>query len=115
MRRATLAVGLLLAAAIAVASEPSSYSLDVDVSSAGQPGFYMCRAILTDLASGDVVFAPSVQLKAGGPARASSQDGDLLSEFQVNVDSETSKVTAQVRVTRAGRVVAAQKVSVALH
>ena len=106
---------LLLVARVAAASDASAYSLDVDVSSTGQPGVYMFRAILTDLDSGNIVFAPSIQLKAGTPATASGQDGALVSEFLVSVDPKSSRVTTEVKVTRAGKLVAAQKSSVALR
>jgi hypothetical protein len=109
----TLAFFLLVSAAIA--SEPNAYSLDVDVTPTQQTGVYMCKATVTDLASGDVIFAPAIQLKADSPAAASGADGDLSAEFTVSVDSAASRVTAQVRVTRAGKVIAAQKSSVAVR
>ncbi len=115
MRRVALILAFLLLAAVAGASDSTAYSLAVDVSPTTQPGFYMCRVTVTDLANGSVVFAPSIQLQTGSPARASSGDGDLVSEFQVSVDSESSRVTTEVTVTRAGRMVAAQKISVTVR
>jgi hypothetical protein len=113
MRRTILVLAALLLAVVGFASDSSTYSLEVDVSPAAQPDFYMCRAVLTDLTTGSVVFAPSIQLKAGSPARASGGDGDLIAEFQVSVDSGSSRVTSEVRVSRSGKLIAAQKTSVA--
>ena len=115
MKRTILVLAALLLAAVGAASDSSTYSLEVDVSPTTQPDSYMCRAILTDLTTGSVVFAPSIQLKAGSPATASGADGDLVSEFQVSVDSESGRVTSEVRVSRAGKLIASQKTSVAVH
>ena len=115
MKRTVLALTAFLLAAVAVAGDSGTYSLDVDVSPTTQADSYMCRAILTDLATGNVIFAPSIQLKLGSSARASSGDGDLVSEFQVLVDSDSSRVTSRVRVTRAGKLIAAQKSSIAVR
>ena len=115
MKRTVLALTTFLLAVVAVAGDSGTYSLDVDVSPTTQADSYMCRAILTDLTTGSVVFAPSIQLKAGSPATASGADGDLVSEFQVSVDSESGRVTSEVRVSRAGKLIASQKTSVAVH
>jgi hypothetical protein len=114
MKRILLALVPFLLAAVANAAEPV-YSLDVDVSATSQPNVYMCRATLTDLANGNTLFAPSIQLRAGSPATASGQDGDFISEFQVSVDPESSRVTTEVKVTRGGKLVARQKSSVAVR
>ena len=115
MKRAVLALAALLLAVVAVAGDSGTYSLDVDVSPTIQPDSYVCRAMVTDLATGSVIFAPSIQLKVGSSARASGEDGELVSEFQVLVDSKSSRVTSEVRVTRAGKLIAAQKSSVVVH
>lgn len=115
MRRVFPALALFLLAAVSAASESNAYSLDVDVTPTPQPGVYMCKATVTDLASGEVIFAPAIQLKAGSPAAASAADGDLSAEFTVSVDSAASRVRAQVSVTRAGKLVAAQKSSVTVR
>jgi hypothetical protein len=115
MRRLFLMFIAFLLTGVAVASETTSYSLDVDVSPAAQPGFYTCRAVLTDLRDGNVIFAPSIQLKADSTETASGGDGDLASVFKVSIDSATSRVTAEVRVTRAGKIVVEQKSSIAIR
>lgn len=115
MRRIVVFLAALLVTTVAWAVDSTSYSLDVDVSPTHQPSNYLCKAIITDLSNGTVIFAPSIQLRAGAPANASIVEGDLLTAFKVSVDPESSRVTAEVTVTRAGKVISAQKSSVAVH
>src|SRR5262249_14380909 len=71
MRRIVVFLAALLVTTVAWAVDSTSYSLDVDVSPTHQPSNYLCKAIITDLSNGTVIFAPSIQLRAGAPANAS--------------------------------------------
>jgi len=114
MRRALIVLATSFLSTVALGSEPV-YSFDLDVSPTDETGFYMCRATVTNLETGELVFGPAIQLSADSPANARSADGDCMSELSVFVDSKTSRVTAEVRITRAGTVVAAQRTSVAIR
>jgi hypothetical protein len=52
---------------------------------------------------------------AGSPGTTKTTSGDLIAELQVSVDPKASKATAELKVSRAGKVVAVQKTSVAIR
>ena len=112
MRRIAFVLLALLLATPALASESTSYAMDVDVSSTSQPDVFMCTVTVTNLEDGTLVFAPRVELRSGEPVTAQTKDGDLLSELKVSVDSGTARVTTEVKLSRAGRVVAVHRSSV---
>ena len=88
MKRAVLALAALLLAVVAVAGDSGTYSLDVDVSPTIQPDSYVCRAMVTDLATGSVIFAPSIQLKVGSSAeRAGKTVSSFLSSRSWSIQS----------------------------
>ena len=115
MRRALATVALFLCGSLLAGATGASYSLDVDIAPLGQSGNYTCKAVVTDLETGKVVSAPLVQLSTASPAYTKSADGDLVSEFNVSVDPKTSRVTAELKVSSGGKVVAVQKMSVAVR
>jgi hypothetical protein len=112
MRRFVFALLVLLLATPAHAAESAGYSMDVDVSSTSRPDEYICSVTVTNLEDGSLVFAPRVQLRSGEPVTAQSRDGDVLSELRVSVVAATARVTTEVKITRAGKVVAIQRSSV---
>jgi len=71
--------------------------------------------VIKDLDTGKVLSAPSITLLADSPTSTKTTAGDLTAEFRVSVDSKTSRATADLKVTRLGKVVAAQKSSVAIR
>ena len=115
MRRVLAAVLVFLCGSLVVAAAGASYSLDIDIAPAGQSGSYTCKATVTDLEAGKVISAPFVTLSTANPASTKSSDGDLVSELTVSVDSKTSRATAELKVTKAGKVVGVQKMSVAVR
>jgi hypothetical protein len=115
MRRTLIGLALFVYAALASAAEGSSYSLDVDLSPAGKPGAYQCKVVVKDLDTGKVLSAPTIGLSADNPASTRTTDGDLVAELKVSVDSKASRATAELKVSRGGRPVAAQKTSIAIR
>ena len=116
MRRALTAVALFLCGSLVLAGTGASYSLDIDIAPDGEAGSYTCKAVVADLETGiKVLSAPFVRFTTASPARMKTTDGDLVSELNVSVDSKTSRATAELKVSRAGKVVAAQKLSVAVR
>ena len=103
---------MLLLAIPVLASESTSYALDVDVSSTSRPDVYNCTLTVTNLEDGSLVFNPRVELRSGEPLTAQRKDGDLLSELTVSVDSATARVTTEMKLSRAGKVVAIHRSSV---
>src|SRR5260370_30894667 len=111
MRRIFAAFLFLLCGSLALAAGSVSYSLDIDITPGNQAGTYLCKAVVTDLETGKVFSAPFVTLVAVSPASTKTADGDLVSEFTVSVDSKTSRATAELKVSCAGKVIAAQEMS----
>ena len=115
MRRLQIGLLSLLLSTFAFGANGSSYSLDLNLSPAGQSGSYLCKAEIKDLDTGKVVSAPAITLMAGTPAATKTTSGDLLAELKVAVDSQGSKATAELKVSRAGKVVAAQTTSISIR
>ena len=115
MKNLRIALTSLLLAGTALAADPTSYSLDLDVSPTGSSGAYVCKATIAELDSGKVLSAPAIGLIADSPATATTTDGDLVSELTVSVNSKESRATAQLKVSKAGKLVALQKTSVAVR
>lgn len=115
MRRSVIGLVFLLCGVFALAAGGSSYSLDIDLTPSARAGAYVCTAVVKDLETGKVVVAPRIALLADTPAAITSTDGDLEAEFRVSVDSKASRAIAQLKVSRAGKVVAFQKTSVAIR
>jgi hypothetical protein len=112
MRRIAFVLLVLLLATPALAAESTSYSLDVDVSPTSHADEYVCAVTVTNLEDGSLVFAPRVQLRSGEPVTAQCKDGEMLSELRVSVDAATARVTTEIKITRAGRIVSIQRSSV---
>ncbi len=112
MRRIAFVPLVLLLATPVLASESTSYALDVDVSSTSQPDLYVCTLTVTNLEDGSLLFNPRVELRSGEPLTAQRRDGDLLSELTVSVDSATARVTTEVKITQAGKLISLQRSSV---
>lgn len=105
-----LAICLLaIMPSLGVASDRGNFSLEVSLVPGSRTGLYICEAQVKDLDSGEVIAAPRIVGKAGAPATASTRSGDLLTVLKVSVDSATSMGTAELTVSRGGKVVASQK------
>ncbi len=115
MKLILIGLACLLSGALALAADGSSYSLDLDIAPTNQSGGYLCKAEIKDLDTGKVLSAPSITLLAGSPATTRTTDGDLVAELRVSVDSKGSRATAELKVSRAGRAVAAQKTTVSIR
>jgi hypothetical protein len=115
MKRFQIGLASLFLGVFALGADGSSYSLDLNLSPANQSGSYLCKAQIKDLDTGKVVAAPAITLMAGTPAATKITAGDLLTELKVSVDSKGSRATAELKVSRAGKVVAAQTTSVAIR
>ena len=70
---------------------------------------------MKDLESGEVISAPRITVKAGTPATAKTTSGDLVSVLKVSVEPANSMGTAELTVSRAGKVVASQKTALQLR
>jgi hypothetical protein len=121
MRKRSLATLFLFASsALVQAAGGSSYSMDVDLTKGDRPDAYLCKAVISDLETGEVLAAPMISFTADSPATVSSEpfplkDGDRRIEFTIAVDAKRSSATAELKVTRAGEVLAAQKTTMAMH
>jgi 23S rRNA U2552 (ribose-2'-O)-methylase RlmE/FtsJ len=109
-------IASLLVSSLVLAADPPLYSLSVDVKPMNAAeGVYVCAARITDLTTGNTLSEPTVTLRAGEPANMTTTDGDLKSNLTLSVDQASSTATAELTVTRAGKVVAAQKSSIRLR
>ena len=115
MKRLQIGLACLFLSALALGADGSSYSLDLNLSPAGQSGSYLCKAEIKDLDTGKVVSAPAITLVAGTPAVTKTTAGDLLAELKIAVDPKGSRATAELKVSRAGKIVVAQTASLALR
>jgi hypothetical protein len=115
MKRLQVGLACLLLSAFAFGADGSSYSLDLNLSPANLSGSYLCKAEIKDLDTGKVVSAPSITLVAGTPAATKTSSGDQLVELKVSVDPKGSRATAELKVSRAGKVVAAQTTSLTIR
>ena len=123
MKNTALVAGLVLTAigwALPVeAAEPVGYAIGVDI--APDPRFadaYEARAIVTDLATEEVLSAPRIRFRRGPAGKAKIQSGtpDGLSihmEVEVDALGETATYTAEIR--RDETVVSVHKVRVRLE
>lgn len=115
-----LAMLCLSSLATLALAEGSFYSMEVNVEpyGSGQPNAYVCKAVIIDLNTGSPVMMPTLSFLSDtkGPAGTlSTKDGDTEFAFSIGVDSKTSKTTAELKVTRAGKLVAEQKTSIAVR
>lgn len=115
MGRYLIGFALLFCSVFALAAGGASYSLDIDLTPTTQAGSYLCKAVVKDLETGKVVAAPKIELLVDTPSAITSTDGDLVAEFSVSVDSKASRANAELKVSRAGKVVASQRTSVAIR
>lgn len=113
IRRVLGFLAFLLAAAVCAAAD--MYSTDLDVKPAGETGSYVCQATVTDLATGQKVFAPRVEFRPGAEAAARSGSGSPAFELTVQVDSKTDTATALLRVTRDGKLVASNRATMQIR
>lgn len=114
MRRLIAVAGLLMVSTLGYAADPSSFGLEVTLKP-GQAGSYVCEGRVKNLESGEVISAPRITMKAGAPATAKTTSGDLVSILKVSVEPEASMGTAELIVSRAGKVVASQKTALQLR
>lgn len=115
MRRYLTGVALLLCCGFALAAGGPSYSLDIDLTPTAQAGAYVCKAVVKDLDTGEVLVAPNIALLADYHAAMTSTDGDLVAEFRVFVDSKGSRAIAELKVSCGDKVVASQKATIAIR
>jgi len=114
MKTFLLGMACLLSACLALA-DGSSYSLDIDVAPATDANGFVCKAVVKDIETGKILTAPNIRFLADSPASITTTEGELSAEFRVSFDSKAARATAELKVSRAGKVVAAQKTSVAIH
>lgn len=115
MKRISIALGLVLLAAVSRAAEPANYSLDVSFTPVDKAGEYLCEATITNLDTGKVLSAPQIRTLADVPATVKTSEGDLSAELVVGIDSKTSTASAALKMSRAGKVVASQKTSIRIR
>jgi hypothetical protein len=115
VKRLSIALGLILLAAVSRAAEPANYSLEVNFKATGQTGEYLCEATITNLDTGAVFSAPQIRTLVDVPATVKTSDGDLAAELVVAVNSKTSTASAALKMSRAGKIVASQKTSIRIQ
>ena len=110
----TLVLALLIVASVgaAVAQDEPAHSVAVwfgtEISIAPDPdgeGLWNCRALLRDLASGEVLSAPTIVFADG--EKASVQSGlplDMVWELEVEVSGDADEATWSSRVTMGDQV-----------
>lgn len=110
--------GGTLSSAEAVGPVPlSGYASEVTVTpSDKQPGAFLCKAALLEVATGRVLAGPAVLIAAGQPAETASDSADGADKylFSVSVDSSASSVTYSLGIRRDGRVTTLHRGSVSL-
>lgn len=109
---------LLVAAAPAAGGVFSEARLGVDASiepAAG--GTYVCLVEVSDLATGELVAAPRVQVRSGDEAKLSMEPEGAGERLQVNVAVDEPKGTALLRiaVVRDGRETVIQQLRLRLR
>jgi hypothetical protein len=115
MKRLALLILLVLAPAYGMASDARVFALEIDMAPGPQAGTYTCEAEVKNLESGETLSAPRITFGAGAPATAKSTSGDFVSVLKVSVDSESNVGTAELTVSRLGKVVASQRTSLRLR
>src|SRR5687768_17255523 len=105
---------LALAAYAGPEASPSSLRTEVDVQSES-PGVFLLSARVTDLASGDVVAAPSLRVPATEEANTESTLPGGSITFTGKVDPALHKATYTVRVLRGDKVISEHSASVAVQ
>ncbi len=112
--------GLFLFSLAALALAEGSYAMDVDVrpDGSGRANAFLCDLTVTDLDTNTPVMMPKLAFlsDANGPdiLTTTTDDGRTFA-FSISVDSKTSKAVAELKVTRAGKVIAEQKTSMAIR
>jgi len=107
-----------------VGAMPSgTFGVAIDVTPVnGEGGVYLCNGVVTDLATSKVLSRPSIKFKAGevGTVRSGIMVGagatdvhELKITIEVGSDARTARYTADI--TRAGKVVSSQKVTIRLR
>jgi hypothetical protein len=114
MRRVVAVAILVLIPTVVKASDAGLFGLDVRMAPGAQAGTYMCEAEVKNLESGAILSAPRLTFTAGAPASAKTTSGDLVSVLKVSVDQESGVGTAELSVSKAGKLVATQKSSLRL-
>ena len=121
MRRSTFVVAVVLfvlAPLALVAQQAASPALGTEIVVEPDPSgddLYLCRMVLRDLDSDEVLSAPTVRFRAGEPASVSSQlPSGAVFELEVEVDAagETGRWSSEVRLDQ--RVVSRQSGSLRL-
>lgn len=107
---------LALAAFAGQEPAPSALRTEVHVQRVSE-GVFLLAARVTDLASGDVLAAPSLKVPAGeeGKAESALDGGKTLVGFSGKVDPATHTATYSVRLEREGKVLSEHSASVALQ
>ena len=92
------------------------FSTDIEVSPDGEAeGLWRCLVVVTDLASGEVLVAPSIVFPAGDPAEVQSRLGDGTEfQFEVRVEEGGSGAAWSSEIRRESQVLNTQKGTVRL-
>ena len=116
------AFGAVLSLGVSASPQPAEkgagYGLEVKIRPVAEaPGQYVCEATATDLATGNVVFAPRLQVVAGKSNVASSSDegGKRDSLLSVSVEGEGKEARFTLEIREGETLVASQKASVKLR
>lgn len=116
MKRLALVPALFLASSLLIAKEASSYGLDVDVQPGpGHPDSYLCIVAVTDLSTGETVMAPHISVLGNATATVTTMKDDIAYELTVIVESQGSKATAELKVSRGETIVAHQRSALAIR
>ena len=116
------AAGFLLAAAGFLAivgadgARSPGYGIEVKISPrADAPKQFTCTATATDLATGKVVFAPTIEVLAGKNNVATSGEGKLDILFSVSIEGEAKEARYTVEIHDGETLLASQKAAVKLR
>ena len=125
MRRAVRPAAFALAAFLAAgalraqSAAAPGYAFEIKVVPQGEatPRQYLCEATVKDLATGEVVFAPRLQVRAGTPGVASSsgEKGKRDYLLSVSIEGEGKQANCVVEIHDGETLIASQKASIKLR
>ncbi len=113
----------VFAAALAIAAEPGpggpkspGYSMELKVSPAG-PGQYVGEATVKDLATGETVFSPRLQIAAGKSNAASSSDDGNRRDYllSISIEGEGKQANTILEIHEGETLLASQRSAIKLR
>jgi hypothetical protein len=115
MKRLFLVLAASLASTVLAAQGPPAYGLDVDIRPSPDSKGYVCNAQITDLESGEVISAPMIRLTSDATVTTQPEGSDVSYELKVLVESQGSRATTQLKVSRGDAVLARQRSTLAIR